>query len=94
MPCARIEVRDRPVGAEREERTARDEVGAAEGPAGALGTERPRPGIGAVGAHPLQVDGLHRRHDALGREARELLVAERLDVLDPVADARRGAGRR
>ena len=89
---ARIEVRDRPVRAERQERAARDEVGAAERPAGALGAERPRPRVRAVGPHPLQVDGLHRGHDALGREARELLVAERLDVLDPVAHARCGAG--
>ena len=82
----------RPVRAEREDRAAAADVGPAEAGRDLLGLQVvapvERPGLVEVGG----VQRLHRGGDALGGEARELGVAQRLDVLDPVRRAAARAG--
>ena len=90
-PCcrraeARVEARDRPVGAECDERTGLSQRADRKGTPrrGALRAEPPRPVVGAVGLAPEHVLRLHRGDNPLGGEARQVLGLQRLDVLDPV----------
>ena len=55
-----------------------------------LRPERAAPRVGLVGRVVLHVQRLHRRADVLGGEPRQVVVLQRLNVLDPVHAARDG----
>ena len=94
-PCPRAGRSARPASPSRAPRARRSRRGRRSGTPGRRARGRAR---ATTGSEPSA--RIHCRwiacidaDDALGGEARELLVAERLDVLDAVADAGRGARR-
>ena len=89
--AARIEPGDRPVGAEADERAGVPDVARPERPPAPLRPERAAPRVGLVGRVVLHVQRLHRRADVLGGEPRQVVVLQRLDVLDAVHAAGHGA---